>query len=125
MTKVLILGLVLLFLLVILSIIPRRKLLGFQNPGGEVIICKASWCGHCKSAMPEFQKLVSASPIKLKDGSEITVRMLDSDADSQAIQQLNIRGFPTILYKSSPNASHEEYSGPRTYDGVIGFLNSM
>ena len=74
--------------------------------------------------MPEFQKLISASPIKLKNGSDVTIRMLDSDTDSAAVQALNIRGFPTILYKSGSGESIE-YPGPRTYDGVMGFLNSM
>lgn len=124
MSKLFILGGILLILLVILSI-SKRSILGFQNPGSEVIICKASWCGHCKTAMPEFEKLVAASPVKLKDGSDVTIRMLDSDADSAAVQALNIRGFPTILIRSSPNAKPEEYSGPRTYDGVMGFLKSM
>jgi protein disulfide-isomerase A1 len=123
MRKIVILGSILLILLVVLRL-TRRSILGFQNPGGEVIICKASWCGHCKTAMPEFERLISASPVKLKNGSDVTIRMLDSDADSAAIQALNIRGFPTILYKSGSGAP-QEYPGPRTYDGVMGFLNSM
>ena len=67
---------------------------------------------------------MSASPVKLKDGSDVTIRMLDSDVDSAAVKALNIRGFPTILYKRG-NGEPEEYPGPRTYDGVMGFLNSM
>lgn len=123
MRKILILGSILLILIVILRL-TQRSVSGFQNPGSEIIICKASWCGHCKTAMPEFQKLISASPIKLKNGSDVTIRMLDSDTDSAAVQALNIRGFPTILYKSGSGES-TEYPGPRTYDGVMGFLNSM
>jgi hypothetical protein len=34
-----------------------------------------------------------------------------------------VRGFPTILYVS--NGQKTEYSGPRTYDGVMGFLQSQ
>ena len=123
MRKILILGSVLLILLVILHL-TRRSVSGFQNPGSEIIICKAAWCGHCKTAMPEFERLVSASPVKLKNGSDVTIRMLDSDADSAAVKALNIRGFPTILYKNGSGQS-QEYPGPRTYDGVMGFLNSM
>ncbi len=118
----------LLSLIVILSILlllltNRRSILGFQNPGSELLICKASWCGHCKTAMPEFERLVNASPVKLKDGSDVTIRMLDSDVDSSEIKALNIRGFPTIMLKSGSGS--EEYPGPRTYDGVMGFLKSL
>ena len=123
MRKILILGSILLILLVILRL-TQRSVSGFQNPGSEIIICKASWCGHCKTAMPEFERLVSASPVKLKNGSDVTIRMLDNDTDSAAVKALNVRGFPTILYKSG-SGQFQEYPGPRTYDGVMGFLNSM
>jgi thiol-disulfide isomerase/thioredoxin len=119
------LGLALL-LLVLLRFYGRRYLgfETFQSGGGdkEVVIVKAAWCGHCKKAAPEFQRLVSASPIRLSDGSEVKVRMLDDKADSTEVQGLGVKGFPTILYFS--NGQKTEYSGPRTYDGVMGFLQA-
>lgn len=120
------LGLALL-LLVLLRIYGRRYLgfETFQSGGGgdkEVVIVKAAWCGHCKKAAPEFQRLVSASPIRLSDGSEVKVRMLDDKANSTEVQGLGVKGFPTILYFS--NGQKTEYSGPRTYDGVMGFLQA-
>lgn len=129
MTKIYILGAILLLLLVILFI-SRRRILGFQgsegfSSGGELLIVKAAWCGHCKKAMPDFEKLVQSSPVKLNDGSEITVRMLDESADSGEIQGLNVRGFPTILFRPTASAPPQEYSGPRTFDGVMGFLTSQ
>jgi thiol-disulfide isomerase/thioredoxin len=102
-----------------------RSLLGFQNKGREgfasgreVIIVKASWCGHCKTAKPEFERLVAASPVKLDNGSEVTIRQLDADEDASEVKKLGVRGYPTILVGS------QEYSGPRTYDGVISFLKA-
>lgn len=116
-----------LLLLVLLRFYGRRYLgfETFQSGGGgnrEVVIVKASWCGHCKKAAPEFQRLVSASPIRLSDGSEVKVRLLDDKADSTEVQGLGVKGFPTILYFS--NGQKTEYSGPRTYDGVMGFLQA-
>lgn len=102
-----------------------RKTLGFEGfkSNKEVMIVKAEWCGHCKKAKPDFERLVSASPIRLSDGSEVTVRMLDEGKDKSEVQGLGVRGFPTILYVS--NGQKTEYSGPRTYDGVMGFLQSQ
>jgi thiol-disulfide isomerase/thioredoxin len=87
-----------------------------------VVICKADWCGHCKKAAPEFQKLVAASPITLKDGSKVTVKVLDADKDKSEIAKYKPRGFPTILIVDGDNTT--EYPGDRTYSGVIDFLNS-
>jgi len=101
-----------------------RRFDGFQGSSSELLIVKAGWCGHCKTAMPEFQKLVAATPVTLKDGSSVTVRMLDEGADKAEVQTLQVKGFPTILYRG-PSGDRMEYSGPRTYDGVMGFLKNM
>ncbi len=96
-----------------------------SSSGGKersVVICKADWCGHCKKAAPEFQKLVAASPITLKDGSKVTVKVLDADKDKSEIAKYKPRGFPTILIVDGGNTT--EYPGDRTYSGVIDFLNS-
>ena len=101
-----------------------RRFDGFQGSSSELLIVKAGWCGHCKTAMPEFQKLVKATPVTLKDGSSVTVRMLDEGADKAEVQTLQVKGFPTILYRG-PSGDRMEYSGPRTYDGVMGFLKNL
>jgi thiol-disulfide isomerase/thioredoxin len=113
-----------LLVLVFLRFYGRRVLgfEGFASSGKEVVIVKADWCGHCKKAKPEFEKLIGASPIRLSDGSEVTVRMLDEGSNKPEVQGLGVKGFPTILYLS--NGQKTEYSGPRTYDGVMGFLQS-
>ena len=132
MRKILILLGVIALLLVIIRIY-GRSILGFRGAerftdagsNGELIIVKANWCGHCKAAMPDFQRLVSASPVKLSDGSEITIRMLDEAENKPDVAALNVRGFPTLLYKPNSMATPTEYSGPRTFDGVMSFLQNQ
>ena len=93
---------------------------GFMDSEKKLIICKASWCGHCKKAQPEFEKLVAASPIQLPDGSKVTVKLLDDKDNKDEISQYKVKGYPTILYMEGEKKT--EYSGPRTYDGVMQFL---
>ena len=93
-----------------------------SSKGRMVVICKADWCGHCKKAAPELQKLLAASPITLKDGSKATVKILDADKDKSEIAKYKPRGFPTILIVDGGNTT--EYPGDRTYSGVMDFLNS-
>jgi hypothetical protein len=71
--------------------------------------------------MPDFERLVSASPITKADGSAVTVRMLDSDADSGEVQNLNVKGFPTILYRSS-DGTISNYNGERTFNAIQEFI---
>jgi thiol-disulfide isomerase/thioredoxin len=96
---------------------------GFESSGKSVVICKADWCGHCKKAAPEFNKLVGASPITLKDGSKATVKILDADKDKSEVSKYNIKGFPSILIVDGQTIT--EYPGERTKEGVVDFLNSM
>lgn len=95
---------------------------GFQS-ATSVVICKAEWCSHCKQAAPEFQKLVDASPITLKNGSLANVTMLDADADKDKLAGYKVRGYPTILINNG--ADPIEYPGERSYTGVVEYLNSL
>ena len=116
-------GIVFVVLIVILVVIRLKVSEGFQGAGPSVVICKADWCGHCKKAAPEFQKLVDASPIALPNGTHATVKMLDADKDKEDIKKYNVRGYPSILIINGSDTT--EYPGERTYDGVVDFLNQM
>lgn len=76
-----------------------------------------------QKAAPEFERLVSESPITLQNGSKVNVTMLDADADKDKLSMYKIRGFPTILVNNGSDML--EYPGERTYNGVLEYLNSM
>jgi protein disulfide isomerase family A protein 5 len=113
---------ILLILLVLLRYTHNRKFEGFEGSSRSVVICKADWCGHCKKAAPEFQKLLAASPITLKDGSKATVKILDADKDKSEISQYKVKGYPTVLIVDGGVTT--EYPGERTASGIMEFLNS-
>lgn len=116
-------GIVFIVLIVILIVIRLKVSEGFQNAGPSVMICKADWCGHCKKAAPEFQKLAAASPIPLSNGSHATVKILDADQDKSEIKKYNVRGYPSILIVHGSETT--EYPGERTYEGIVDFLNQL
>lgn len=114
---------ILLILLVLLRFYNNRTMLeGFEGATKSVVICKADWCGHCKKAAPEFSKLLSASPITLKDGTKATVKILDGDKDKAEVAKYNVKGFPSVLIIDGGQTT--EYPGERTASGIIDFLNS-
>jgi hypothetical protein len=73
--------------------------------------------------MPEFKRLVESSPIKLQNGQTVNVRMLDDGTDKAEINTLGVKGYPSIIYKTA-DGQQKEYTGERTYSGVISFVNS-
>lgn len=74
--------------------------------------------------MPDFQRLISASPITKADGSSVTIRLLDDAADKAEITNLNVKGFPTILYRSS-DGTISNYNGERTYEAITTYIDNM
>ena len=125
MSKVVTTLAVLIILLVILKIVVNSYSSheGFESSSKSVVICKADWCGHCKTAAPEFNKLLSASPITLQDGTKATVKILDADKDKAELGNYKIRGFPTVLVVKDGQTT--EYGGKRTSDCILEFLNQM
>lgn len=112
-------------LLVMLRVYVRASRMSFEgfaggSGGAELVIATWKKCGHCITAKPEFDTLQSLGLPTLKDGSSVTLRMLDADANKADIESLGIRGYPSILFLKG--GERIEYEGPRTADGIISFL---
>jgi len=77
----------------------------------------APWCGHCKSLAPEYEKLAAA----VKDNTNLIIAKVE--ATSNEVKGVNIQGFPTIKWFPSNNKRGEDFSGDRTFDGMLKFVN--
>lgn len=112
-----------LFILLVLLRFTRPSYEGFEAPSKRLLICKMEGCGHCRDAMPEFQKLIDASPLTLADGSKVAVRLLDAQKDDAEIRKYGVKGFPTTLYDDGTKV--RECPGERTERNIMKFLNSI
>lgn len=120
MNKRLVIVALLFVALVLLRITVKGQWEGFQDEK-KVVIAKADWCGHCRKAAPEFEKLRQASPLRLANGSQATVEIVDADQNKAEVAALGVKGFPTIMVMKG--GEKLEYPGERTYDAVVEFLN--
>ncbi len=76
----------------------------FGADGKEVTIYYANWCGHCKNALPEFQKAAQAPNITL----------IESENREAKTNGINI--YPTII-----RSDGVKYEGPRKAEEIIKF----
>lgn len=90
---------------------------GFASAGTTFTMYYADWCGHCKSAKPEFQKLGATQTIA---GKPVTIRMVNPETQPDAAAGADIRGYPTIVLMNG--GSKVEYQGERSYAGFLSFL---
>lgn len=82
----------------------------------------ADWCGHCKRAKPEFEKLMQTYK------GDIKLAMINSELpeNKELVKQQRINGFPTIrYYPTGLNSAFQDYSGARTYSDFVQYLGSV
>jgi len=76
----------------------------------------APWCGHCKQLAPIYDELGE----KYKDHESVVIAKMD--ATTNELEHTKIQSFPTIkLYKKGDNQV-VPYTGARTLDAFVEFL---
>ena len=78
------------------------------------------WCPHCVSTKPEFEKLGSKKTI---GGKTIHFVYVNPEKNPEAAKGFEIDGYPTMILQTADGAQ-KKYSGPRTSDGFLQFLES-
>ncbi len=91
--------------------------------GVWIILYYASWCPHCQSMKPEWEKF--ASKYSSVNNGNVNV----ADVESEYLEKIgqehkqNVVGFPTIVScKNGRKVS--DFNGPRTSDEIDKFANS-
>lgn len=89
-----------------------------------IVAFTASWCGHCKSLKPEYQKV---SAVFKNDGDKVIVAEVDNTGENTEglKERFNVAGFPTILVFKAGEDDFETYSGGRKVENFVSYLNEV
>nr|XP_020466127.1 protein disulfide-isomerase TMX3-like isoform X1 [Monopterus albus] len=80
----------------------------------------APWCSLCKQLDPVWRQIGS----ELKSlGSPVSVGKSDATASTGLAKEFRVRGYPAILMLKK--GVKYNYSGPRTKDGIMDFVNRV
>lgn len=79
----------------------------------------APWCGHCKKLEPEYAK---AAAVLKKQGIPLT--KVDATKEGELAKEHMVQGFPTLMVFRN-GEKHEDYSGDRTADAIVEYMNKL
>jgi thiol-disulfide isomerase/thioredoxin len=82
----------------------------------ELMLFKADWCGHCKNFLPTWEKISKNTDLN------VSFKIFDSDKNQREINEYNVSGFPTIMFKV--NDKLIEYNGDRDENSIKEFISS-
>lgn len=90
-----------------------------RDPTKNVLVeFYAPWCGHCKQLIPTWEKLGE----KFADDDSIVIAKMD--ATTNEVADVKVQGFPTIKFFPANSDKIVDYSGDRTFDAFVKFLES-
>ena len=94
----------------------------------NMILFYAPWCGHCKTLMPDWNRLYEKYDKKQMNGKVINIVKIDCDANEQIAKQYDIQGYPTIKLLSVNNEGAlnlYDYDDERQLGKLEQFINLM
>ena len=105
----------------------RNRMENFDGSSTKpaLVMFHAPWCGHCKRAMPEFEKIKHS--LKNKSGVKVDAIAINADEETELAQKHGIKGYPTIKYypKGLDGGNPIDHTGERTVAGFKGFCSKQ
>jgi len=81
------------------------------------------WCGYCKKAKPEWNKLTDEYNGKNANGKTIIITKINCEENPEIAKQEQIEGYPT--FKFSLDGQEVPYNGERTYNAFKEFIDNI
>jgi len=83
-----------------------------------LVMFYAPWCGHCKSAKPEF----TAAAEHFAENTKVELAAVDCTKEKSVCSAYEVSGFPTFRYFHYFNKEKKSYDGGRTRKDFVAFL---
>ena len=86
----------------------------------QLVLFYSPDCSYCKNFLPIWNKF----ELDFSGRKNIQITKINGYSYPDLCKQYAIEGFPTVLFIKDGNIV-AKYSGPRTYNSLVEFLNQM
>lgn len=86
----------------------------------KLTLYKTRWCGYCNQFL---QQMKNGLQTKIED-LDIDVSYVDCDDNKDACNNANVKGYPTLKYKSNKQKHEITYNGDRSEHHLLHFLKN-
>jgi thiol-disulfide isomerase/thioredoxin len=105
------------------SYVENKEILSDESDKEAVLyFFYTTWCPHCKSAKPEWQKIKEEYQDKTINNTRVLFREVDCDKEDKVANEFNVEGYPTI--KLVKDGQVIEYDAKPNYETLVQFLNT-
>jgi protein disulfide-isomerase A6 len=80
----------------------------------------APWCGHCKKLAPDYE-IVGESFAR---ENSVVIAKVDADEHRELGERFGVTGFPTLKFFPKGSTTPEDYSGGRSPEEIITYINN-
>ena len=118
--------LIVLAVIVFVYLVMNRKSLVERFSGSpELMFFHVDWCGFCKKAKPEWEKLYQESSNGLlsvggKNVKLVSINCEEGESNKKKAKEYGVQGYPTIILNK--NGNKIPFEGERTKSGIQEFL---
>jgi len=92
------------------------KEVAFDQDKNVFVEFYAPWCGHCKKLVPIWDELAQ----KYAGADNVVIAKMDSTLNE--VEEVSIKGFPTLKFFPAGSDEIVEYSGDRSLDDLLKYL---
>ena len=115
--------------ILVVLVLNRKKLVeAFSGEEDACYFFHVDWCGYCKKAKPEWEKLYNSSNNGVLEfnGKQVKLVSVDceaNDENKELAKKFNVDGYPKIV--AVKNGEKHEHNGERTEEGIKSFLSEL